>query len=134
MEPTVSLDLSDVLIILFASEINENVKNLSEECDVVWTERLTEDEKKVVIESTFNARSKSFGIERARLDEDGMRYLAPFRTDYIIRIIDSALKKAAYDKETVVTAKTLRTITEQQNFTRMRREFGYLGGFKREEY
>jgi hypothetical protein len=134
MEPTVSLDLSDVLIILFASEVNENVKNLSEECDVVWTERLTEDEKKVVIESTFNARSKSFGIERARLDEDGMRYLAPFRTDYIIRIIDSALKKAAYDKETVVTAKTLRTITEQQNFTRMRREFGYLGGFKREEY
>jgi hypothetical protein len=97
-------------------------------------DKLTEDEKKVVIESTFNARSKSFGIERARLDEDGMRYLAPFRTDYIIRIIDSALKKAAYDKETVVTAKTLRTITEQQNFTRMRREFGYLGGFKREEY
>ena len=87
-----------------------------------------------MIDSTFKARSRSFGIERAKLEDDGKRFLAPFGTRQIIRIIDGALKKAAYDKETVVTAETLRTITAQQNCVNNRREFGYLGGAIREEY
>ena len=134
MDPTVSLDLSDVLIVLFSSSVNENIKKLAEECDVVWTEKINDVEKETVIDSTFKVRSRSFGIERAKLDDDGKRFLTPFGTGQIIRIIDSALKKAAYDKETVVTAETLRTITAQQNYVKNRREFGYLGGAMREEY
>lgn len=134
MEPTVSLDLSDVLIVLFASEVNENVRKLAQECDVVWTERINDGEKQTVIESTFRTRSKSFGMEKAKLEDAGKRYLAPFKTGQILRIIDSALKKAAYDNETVVTAETLKTITAQQNIKKSRREFGYLGGAACEEY
>lgn len=134
MEPTVSLDLSDVLIVLFSSEVNENVRKLSEVCDVVWTENIGDVEKQTVIESTFKIRSKCFGIERAKLADDGKQYLAPFRTGQIIRIIDSALKRAAYDNVTIVTAEALRMITAQQNFTKSKREFGYSGGVVREEY
>ena len=134
MDPTVSLDLSDVLIVLFSSEVNENVKKLAEECDVVWTERISDIEKETVIDTTFKARAVSFGIEHAIMDDEAKRFLTPFGTDQIVRIIDGALKKAAYDKETVITAETLKTITAQQNLVKYRREFGYLGGTVHEEY
>ena len=134
MDPTVSMDLSDVLIVLFASDVNENIRKLAQECDVVWTERISDAEKQTVIASTFKARSKSFGMEKAELDDAAKQYLLTFKTGQIIRLIDSALKKAAYDNETVVTADGLKTITDQQNITKTRRQFGYLGGAACEEY
>ncbi len=134
LEPTVSLDLSDVLIVLFASQTNESVRKLAEECDVVWTARLSDAEKQTVIESTFQSRAKSFGIGCAKLEDAGKAFLAPFKTGQIIRIIDSALKKAAYEKESVITAESLKTITAQQNITAGKREFGYLGGVFYEKY
>ena len=134
LDPTVSLDLGDILLVLFASDTNENVQRLAKECDVVWTDKISDEEKSIVIDSTFKARSKSFGIARATLDDEGRRYLAPFRTGQIIRIIDNALKKAAYDNETIITAKSLREIISQQGVTTNKREFGYLGGIFHEEY
>lgn len=134
LEPTVSLDLSDVLIVLFASEVTESVRRLAKECDVVWTRRINDDEKQTVIDSTFDLRSKSFGIRSAKMDDDCKRFLIPFKTGQIIRIIDGALKKAAYDNEKLITAESLKTITAQQNVTRSKREFGYLGGVFHEEY
>lgn len=134
LEPTVSLDLSDVLIVLFASEINESVKRLAEECDVVWTERISDAEKSTVIEATFETRSKCFGLNSARLEDEGRAFLVSFKTGQIIRIIDGALKKAAYDDESVVTEKILRSVTAQQKITGGRREFGYTGGIFNEQY
>ena len=134
LEPTVSLDLSDVLIVLFASEVTERVRRLAKECDVVWTRRINDEEKLTVIDSTFDVRSKSFGIRSAKMDDACKRFLIPFKTGQIIRIIDGALKKAAYDNEKVITAESLKTITAQQNVTRSKREFGYLGGVFHEEY
>lgn len=134
LEPTVSMDLSDVLIVLFASRINENVRKLAEECDVVWTQRISEEEKQKVIESAFASRSKSFGMEQAALEQAGKEYLAPFKTGQILRLIDGALKKAAYDNTPLITAEALKTVSQQQNITTTRREFGYLGGGAHETY
>lgn len=134
LEPTVSLDLSDIMIILFASEINGKVRTLARECDVVWTKKISGDEKQTMINTMFRSRSKSFGIGQATLDDEGMKYLISFRTGQIIRILDGALKKAAFDKEEVVTAESLRTITSQQNMSVNRREFGYTGGAFNEKY
>ena len=134
LEPTVSLDLSDVLIVLFASSVNESVRKLAKECDVVWIAKISDAEKNTVIESTFKSRSESFGIRTAKLDEAGKKFLTPFKTGQIIKIIDGALKKAAFNDEMVVTAESLKTITAQQNLKRNKREFGYLGGVIHEEY
>lgn len=134
LEPAVSLDLSDVLIVLFASECNGKVRRLAEDCDVVWTSRISDTEKQTVIEAAFRARSKSFGCGKVKLDEGCKEYLAPFKTGQIIRLIDDALKKAAYENEDTITAETLKTISAQQNCGRGKREFGYLGGALNEEY
>lgn len=134
LEPTVSLDLSEVLIVLFSSEISESVRRLSEECDTVFAKRLGEEEKQTVIDRMFVSRSSSYGIGRARLEEKGKEYLTPFGTEQIERILDGALKKAAYDNETVITFESLKTVSAQQNITVSKREFGYLGGVFHEEY
>ena len=134
LEPTVSIDLSDVLIVLFASQTNSQVRRLAQECDVVWTDRISEAEKQTVIESMFKTRSKSFGIGRIKLEADCKTYLASFKTGQIIRIIDGALKRAAYDREPVITAAALKTVSEQQNIGRGKGEFGYLRGAYNEEY
>lgn len=133
-DPAVSLDLSDVLFVLFASENNELVRRLSAECDTVWTARISEAEKQTVIESVFRARSRCFGIGKIRLEAACRTYLATFKTGQIRLILDSALKKAAYDHSTVITAQTLKTISDQQNITVTRREFGFQGGAFHEEY
>lgn len=134
LEPTVSLDISDVLIVLFASEISESVRALAKECDTVFAERLNEEEKQKVIDEMFRSRSSSFGIGRARLEDKGKEYLASFGTEQIERLLECALKKAAYDNESVITAESLKTVSAQQNITASKREFGYLGGVFHEEY
>lgn len=134
LEPTVSLDLSDVLIVLFATESNETVKKLADECDVVWTERIAEEEKDMVIQSVFATRVKSFGCEGVEMDDECRKYLATLETKEIARLIDGALKKVTYERETMITADSMRAFTRRQGGCKREREFGYLGGVFHEEY
>lgn len=134
LEPTVSLDLSDVLLVLFASEMNAAIRELAGECDMVRLERLSAEEKGTVIETAFRSRSKAYGIENARLDEEGKKFLAPMKAEQIMRAIDGALKKAAYEDKTVITSELLKAVTARQSMGADRREFGYLGGVSNEEY
>lgn len=134
LEPTVSLDLSDVVIVLFATGRNDAVQVLAEACDTVWTQRISQQEKQTVIDTMFRQRATSFGCEGIQLEDDCVAYLEPFQTGQIVRLIDSALKKAAYDKETRITAAALKTICDQQNISRSKRQFGFLGGVANEQY
>jgi hypothetical protein len=61
-------------------------------------------------------------------------YLSGLGTGQIIRLIDSALKKAAFDNQLLITAEILRTLSDQQNLGRNNRAFGYLGGAMHEKY
>lgn len=133
-EPTVSLNLSDVLIVLLADETNEKVRKLSGLCHTVWTENITKREKHTVIDTMFRNRSASFGIGGVELEPAGKDYLAPLGTEQILRLIDGALKKAACENESLITAASLRTISSQQNMNGSKREFGYLGGAIHETY
>lgn len=134
LEPTVSMDLSDVVIVLFASQVTLPVRRLAQECDVVRPARISEEEKRTVIDRTFRDRSRSFGMSRVKLEAEGAAYLLPFNTEQIARIIDGALKKAAVARQTVITAATLRTVSHRQNIHVSTREFGYFGGVRHEEY
>ena len=134
LEPTVSLDLSDVLLVLFASRVNPVVKHLARECDVLWTAPITDEEKQLMIASVFESRAKSFGMGSAELEAAGRDFLTPFKTGQIVLLLDGALKRAAFHKESVITAEALRTISDQQSIRRNKREFGYLGGGCNEEY
>ncbi len=134
LEPTVSLDLSDVLLVLFASRVNPGVKRLAKECDVLWTAPISHEEKQLMIETVFKSRAKSFGIGGARLEAAGREFLTPFKTGQIVLLLDGALKRAAFNKESVITAEALRSVSDQQSIRKSRREFGYLGGGCNEEY
>ena len=77
MDPTVSLDLSDVLMVLFASESNSKVRQLAEECDVVWTQPISRTEKRTVIETMFRQQAEAFGCAAVTMDPGCMEYLEP---------------------------------------------------------
>ena len=101
---------------------------------MVRLERLNAAEKGTVIDTAFRSRSKAYGIENAKLEEDGKKFLAPMKSEQIMRAIDGALKKAAYEEKTVITSELLKAVTAQQGMGADRREFGYLGGVNHEEY
>jgi len=128
VEPPISIDLSDVFIVLFSSENNAKVKQLSQECDVVWTKRISDEEKETVIDSVLKNRTKTFGCEQLAVDDDCKEYLHSFETGEIIRIIDGALKRASYENRTLITAEALKDVSEHQNIHKRKREFGYIGG------
>ncbi len=134
VEPTVSVDLSDVLIVLFAAKTTPSVRRLAQECDVVRTARIRETEKRTVIDRTFRDRATALGVSAATLEEEAAVYLGSFATEQIVRILDGALKQAAYRNETVITTSTLRTVSDRQNISGAGRPFGYLGGVYHEEY
>ena len=134
VEPTVSVDLSDVLIVLFATKTTPSVRRLAQECDVVRTARISEAEKRTVIDRTFHARAAALGLPTATLEEEAAAYLGSFATEQIVRILDGALKQAAYHNETVITASAVRAVSDRQNISGSSRPFGYLGGVYHEEY
>ena len=134
VEPTVSLDLSDALIVLFAGANTPAVRRLAQACDVVRTARISEAEKRMVVENTFRARARSFGLSEVTMEEPAAVYLLPYNTEQIVRLIDGALKQAAYRRETVITAEALRTVSDRQNIHSSGRQFGYMGGAYHEEY
>ena len=134
VEPTVSVDLSDVLIVLFAAKTTSSVRRLAQECEVVRAARISEAEKRTVIDRTFHDRAHALGVTAATLEEEGAVYLTSFAAEQIVRILDGALKQAAYHKETVITASVLRTVSDRQNISGAGRPFGYLGGVYHEEY
>lgn len=134
VEPTVSLDISDVLFVLFAAETTPSVRRLAQECDVVRTARISETEKRTVVDNTFRDRAHAFGLADVTLEESAAAYLLPFNTEQIVRIIDGALKQAAYRQETAITADVLRGVSDRQNINGGNRQFGYLGGVYHEEY
>lgn len=133
VEPVVSMDLSDVVLVLFASEMSDGVRQLSAACDTVYTQRVSEEEKQTVIENAFRTRRERFGVEEMTLAPEGKSYLSGFGTEQILRMIDDAMKKAAYQEETVITEEILKTVSQQQ-LSATRREFGYLGGKYHETY
>ncbi|MBE6640898.1 MAG: hypothetical protein E7619_04855 [Ruminococcaceae bacterium] len=132
LEPTVSIDLSDVLIVLFSSRVNGTVRRLAEECDTVYGARISDEEKQAVIDTVFRQRSNAFGCEEMRMDDSCRSYLAPMQTGQIIRLIDGALKKAMYEKTNTVTAEALKSVFVKAGG--VKREFGYQGGNCSEKY
>ena len=128
MDPTVSLDLSDVLMVLFASESNSKVRQLAEECDVVWTQPISRTEKRTVIETMFRQQAEAFGCAAVTMDPGCMEYLEPMGVEKIQGVIEGALKRAAYENAGTVTAQAMQMIVEKKNGPGSRREFGYLGG------
>ena len=133
LEPTVSLDLSDVLLVLFASRVNPGVKQLARECDVLWTAPVSRTEKQLMIDSTFKCCAKSYGIGGAKLEEGAREFLTSFKTGQIALLLEGAMKRAAFGKESVITEAALRSVSDQQSIRKSKREFGYIGGGCNEE-
>ena len=132
-EPTVSIDLSEVLIVLSANESNDRVRRLCEECDVVEAQKISGAEKATVINSLFDSRVKLFGCGEIKLGEGCVGYLSPLKADKMGKIMDGALKLAVYENRTEIVPDDLKKASAQPITNTVKREFGYLGGVRNEK-
>lgn len=126
-EPTVSLDLSKLLFVLFAGQQNEAVMALSKCCDTVWTAPVSPAEKHAVIDSVFSARLAAFGCKNMTMEEGCKAFLTAYGTKQVQQIVDGALREAIFEKETAITLNTVQMVCKEQQVA-TKREFGYMGG------
>lgn len=127
-EPTVSLDLSKLLFVLFAGQQNEATMTLSKCCDTVWTAPVSQAEKHAVIDSLFSARSAAFGCRNMTMEEGCKAFLTAYGTKQVQQIVDGALREAIFEKETSISLSTVQMVCKEQQQVAAKREFGYMGG------
>ena len=127
-QPTVSLDLSEMLFVLCAAEQSEAAEVLAPVCDTVRTAAIQASEKDAVIGALFADRIGSFGQEHLVLDPEGRSYLAAFDAEKIRTLLDDALRRAVYEMSDRVSLALLRTVAEERAHQTESRGFGFVGG------
>lgn len=127
-QPPVSLDLSGLMFVLFASKRNDAVIKLSGCCDTVWTERIRREEKTAVVEAIFRSRAASFGCPDMAMEEGCGEFLAGYDSKQLQQIIDGALRCAVYEESTCISLDSVKAVCNEQNIAAPRRGFGYTGG------
>ena len=128
IQPTISLDLSGVLIVLFATERNGAVSVLEDRCDTVLTERVTKNEKDLVIEALFDEGFSALGWDRVPLEEGCKEYLSKYPSNEVCRIVDYVLQSAIYENAECITVDLIRSVCSDRSILSSRKGFGYVGG------
>lgn len=127
--PAVSFDLSGLVFVLLASARNSDIAELSEYCDTVWAERISGEEKLLVVESIFDQRCKSFGLSHLKLDEKCKAQLALYDVNQLQQIIDGVLRIAIYEELNCVTPEQISEVCKEHNITAPKNRFGFIGGY-----
>ncbi len=130
-QPSVSLDLSDIMIVMFASERTSGVNRIAERCDTVISSRISDAEKPKVVEAMLGERTRSYGCEGLTLEDGCAEYLAHYDTKRIHRIIDGVLKSvicSGADKVTLDLVKKVCGENSIKGSESVRIGFGYIGG------
>ncbi|MBQ9945525.1 MAG: hypothetical protein IJO68_03270 [Clostridia bacterium] len=126
--PCVSLDLSEVVFVLIAQGRDADITDIAPECDTVYSERLSLQEKKTVIKALFARRKEAFGNIGVEMTEEGADYLLCFDTVKLQRIIDGVLKNALFGKSSEIDKDDIKTVCKEQNIVNSKNGFGYVGG------
>lgn len=126
--PSVAIDLSEVVFILFSHERDGSITDLIPDCDTVYVEKISPEEKKTVINTLFISSKSKFGITDVNLSEDCVNHLLVFDTQKLQRIIDGVLKKVLFSENGTVTVDDIRKVCKEQNIISSKNGFGYVGG------
>lgn len=127
-QPALNLDLSGLVFILFASRRTGDVNRLAECCDTVRTERVKEGEKAQVVESVFRARLRVFGDPAVSMEAEAVSKLESVDSESMKKILDSALRKALFEQQGVITAADVESLSKEYITETTRKGFGYIGG------
>lgn len=127
-QPAVNLDLSGLVFVLFASRRTADVQRLAECCDTVRTVRVRESEKHQVVEAMFRSRLQVFGSPAVTLEAEGVKLLSDIDSETMKKILDSALRKALYEKQDMITAAEITALSKEYTAQDTRKGFGYMGG------
>lgn len=126
--PAVAIDLSEAVFILFSHERDGEINQLIADCDTVYAEKISTEEKKTVIRTLFTNSKLKFGIPNAELSEECINYLLVFDTEKLQRIIDGTLKKLLFSSKNGISEQDIKTVCKEQNITSSKTGFGYVGG------
>ena len=126
--PSIAVDISQLVLILFSGSRDCEAMKLVAECDTVYVEKINRDEKKTVIKALFENRKNEFGTTKASLSEDSIAQLLEADPGKLQKIIDGVLRKVIFGKNPVITAEDISTVCKEQNIVNTKNGFGYVGG------
>ena len=126
--PPISLDLSGVIIVLFASGRSAACRVLSDRCDTLWVERVGQQEKEGVVQAIFEDGCRAYGDAELTLDQGCTEFLAGYETSDVSRIVDYAIQGALYDGLSLITKEMLVSVCRDREINMTRKGFGFVGG------
>ena len=130
-QPPVSLDLSEMFFVLFASERCEATEVLAPLCDTVYAEPIADTERGAVIDAIFDERCHAFGQKAVALDSDARRYLIDCGCEQARHLLDDALRRAVYEDRTAISLSLVTAIAAERKQHGTPTAFGFVGGNNR---
>jgi len=94
----------------------------------VRAERISKEEKPLMVNAVFASRAEFFGYTDIALDERAKAMLEEYEAQQVLQIVDGALRTAIVDRQCEITPELIRQTCREQGVGGARREFGFMGG------
>lgn len=89
--PKITIDLKDVLIVCFANV--ENAKYLADVCELVYLEKINEEDKEKVMEDVILKKTKQYSLNNILVEDSAKDKLLKANIDEINSVIDVLIQK-----------------------------------------
>ncbi len=124
--PSVTVDISGIMIIVLAADSTKETRNMADYCDNVKSEKVSIEEKKKVVKTLFRKTYENYRLEYSEPDEDICSCLLAFELDTIEQMVDGAVRKSLFDGSGKVKPEHIKKSTGD---TCSKHGFGYFGGY-----
>jgi hypothetical protein len=95
--PRITLDMSGLMIILFATTKGAELSSLTSRCETVFTDRVRNEEKRHMIEVTLSSAVELYDNDNMSMSEECMPVLEEYDANRIVQIIEFAVRNAVYE-------------------------------------
>lgn len=126
--PSVSLDLSGIRFVLFASGRSALGRHFRQVCDTVSPENVNEKEKEVAVKHAFRVFREKFGLPELDMENGAcLSYLSAMDSRQMLQTLDGAMRRAVYSGSAILTLALLQQAGTEATASG-KGGFGYAGG------
>lgn len=124
----VAPDLSEMMFVLFTHPEQVGLHLFSRECETVRLQRISESEKRWMVETVFNTCKEEFAVPHLTADAEVIDYLCAYNAGTVQQLLYAVIKDTVVDGKTNVTVQALMKVGAENKTNSVTRTFGFTGG------